>query len=454
MEVFLLVDDDAGALTLMDRILKRAFSSCRILHSKTGQDALDTLKVERPDVVVLDVNLPDQSGFDVCRTLRSDPVTAGLPILMVTGERVESSNRVQGLEIGADGYIYKPFLPNEFVAQVKVMLRVKTAEDHLRSQKEELEKAFQEQTVELQHSREALQQKVSELQETLERQTQELIRADRLASVGVLAAGIAHEVNNPNTFIASNLQTFKMFWNDVEAMLAGASAALPPEQARKWAFIREEMPALVKGLEEGTKRIAGIVTGIKGYAAGSSENQRIVDITEIVESALRLAWNQLKHDIEVINHLPADLPKVFGSEQLLVQVFLNLFLNAAHAMKEHRGEGVLTLSGFVNDENMVVVSVADNGPGIRSEDLANLFNPFFTTRREKGGTGLGLFVSHGIIKGHNGRLEVASVVNQGTTFQVVLPMVDRNQSVEVLVEDETAADAEPAAAEHAPAKRT
>lgn len=454
MDVFLLIDDDSGVLSMMERLLQGSFPTSRVVGGSSGKDAFDLLKTERPDVIILDVNLPDQSGFDVCRELRKDPTTSSLPILMVTGDKVETLNRVKGLELGADAYIYKPFLPDEFIAQIKVMLRIKAAEDHLRSQKEELEKAFQEQTVELQHSREMLQQKVFELQETLERQTQELIRADRLASVGMLAAGIAHEVNNPNTFISSNLQTFRMFWKDMDAMLESAAPLLPVEQTRKLAFIREEMPDLLKGLDEGTRRIAGIVSGIKGYAAGSSDQHRVVNMAEIVEAALRLAWNQLKHDIEVINQMPSDLPKVFGSEQLLVQVFLNLILNAAHAMKEHRGEGVLTISGFVNEEHMVSVSVADNGPGIRREDLDNLFNPFFTTRRGKGGTGLGLFVSHGIVKGHSGRLEVHSEPNQGAVFHVLLPMVDVNQSLEVLVEDEAALATEPDAGEHALAKRT
>ncbi len=436
MKTFLIIDDDEDALKLMDRIMARSFPKSTILHGTTGSQALDLLKTERPDVIILDVNLPDMSGLEVCGAIRNNPATASLPVLMVTGDRVESANRIEGLEIGADGYIYKPFLPNEFVAHVNVMLRVKMAEDHLRSQKDELEKAFQEQTLELQHSRLVLQQKVLELQETLERQTQELIRADRLASVGMLAAGIAHEVNNPNTFIASNLQTFRMFWDDLGGMLSSAAQTFSPEQSRKLAFICEEMPALLKGLDEGVKRIAGIVSGIKGYAAGSPEQHRIVNMAEVADSALRLAWNQLKHDIEIINNIPDDLPKVFGSEQLLVQVFLNLFLNAGHAMKEYRGEGVLTLSGFVADEGMVVVSVADNGPGIRNEDIANLFNPFFTTRRGKGGTGLGLFVSHGIIKGHGGRFEVTGELEKGTTFQVLLPMVDQNQSLEALVEDD------------------
>lgn len=435
---FLVVDDDRALSAMAERALAAAFPGCAVTIVSDGNAALSTASKAEFDVIVLDVNIPGLDGFDVCKALKSDPAAPRAPVIMITGERLDPISKNIGLELGADSFLYKPFRVDELISQVKVMLRIKAAEDTLRRQKDELQKAFNEQTIELQKSRDDLEKKVVELEGTIARQTQDLIKADRLAAVGILAAGLAHEVNNPNTFIGSNLQTFKMFWKELEPALAGLD---DPDSKRRQRlnFIFQEMPGVIKGMEEGVKRISSIVRGMKSYASGHSGEQRIIDMGEVIESALRLVWNHIKYDIEVRKDIPPDLPKVYGIEQMLCQVFVNLFLNAAHAIKEHKGEGALTVTGGVDADRYVVISVSDTGHGIPPEQMRNLFNPFYTTRRDRGGTGLGLFVSHGIIKGHNGVMEVESVVDKGTTFRVKIPMISKDQSVEAVIEGDVAA---------------
>ncbi|NLB55503.1 MAG: response regulator [Lentisphaerae bacterium] len=417
---FLLVDDDVSILSLMKRVLDMKFPGSRILSAETGDEGLELARNNDPDVMVLDINLPGGiNGFEVCKLLKGDPATSHIPVVMVSGDRIESASRAYGLELGADGYLYKPYSLEEFVAQMRVMLRIKQTEDLLRSQKDRLEKAFNLQTEELKQSKEALEHKVDELENILRKQTEEMIRADRLASAGIMSAGLAHEVNNPNTFISSNLQTFKMFWNELEEVCNSLSVGLTEEQRQKIMFIKEEMPSLVKGIEEGSQRISAIVNGMKSYTAESSEKQRRIDMAQVIESACRLVGNQLKPSVTIKVDLPAAMPPVLGSEQLLIQTFVNLFLNAANALKENLKIGLITVTGEHTDEE-IKITVADNGPGINQEHINELFSPFFTTRRDAGGSGLGLFVSHGIIKGHNGRIDVTSS-SDGARFTIVLP---------------------------------
>lgn len=419
---FLIVDDDENILAFMQRALSAKFPECVVLTAENGDDGLKLARNGKPDVIVLDVNLPGINGFEVCKQLKADEITSRIPVVMVSGDRTEMESRVLGLEIGADGYLFKPYLIDELVAHMKVMLRIKKAEDLLRSQKEMLQQAFNEQTIELKKNKEALEHKVDELEEIVKRQTEELIRADRLASAGIMATGLAHEVNNPNTFIASNLLTFKLFWESVEKIFAEYAETFASEHREKIGFIREEMPGLIKGIEEGSRRIGAIVHGMKSYASESSQQQRRVDMKKVVSDALRLVADQLRPDIVVENNLAESMPPVLGSEQLLVQVFVNLLLNAANAIRESSDNGVIRVFGERNGLN-VEVSVSDTGPGIRPKDMKELFSPFFTTRREVGGTGLGLFVCHGIIKGHNGKINVETS-SAGTTFTVVIPVLN------------------------------
>jgi two-component system, NtrC family, sensor kinase len=432
MAKFLLIDDDPDILRLLSELISRSFPDCEVYSSETGRGGLDIAEARSPDVILLDIRLPDMGGVEVCAKLKSSESTRDIPVILVTASQKESQDIINGLETGADYCLNKPFDTGHLIAHIKASLRIKQTEDLLRRQKQELEKLFEKQTADLLHSRELLAEKVQELQKQVEGQTQELIRADRLAAMGILSAGIAHEINNPTTFIRSNLQTFRMFWEEALKFIDGAKAP-DQEQLTRIDFVRQEMPGLIKGMEEGCSRITAIVQGMKNYIADDNAESRVVDLKEVADSALRLTHNQIKHDIEVEVNFAENMPRVLGSEQLLHQVMVNLILNAANVMREYRGEGKLVISGFGSD-GQAVIAVKDNGPGMTRETLDNLFNPFFTMRRGHGGTGLGLFVSHGIIKGHNGLIEVETELAKGTTFNVKLPAIEKEQSLAVEVE--------------------
>ncbi len=303
------------------------------------------------------------------------------------------------------------------------MLRIKRAEDLLREQKESLERTVKEQTVELEHSRRELQFKVRILEGLLESKTKAVIEKDHAASDRLLTMGIAHEINNPNAFISSNLQTFARFWEVVDRAL-DKDATLTEKELQQLAFVRKEVPGLVNGMRKGTERISSIIWHMRNYAGDIMANARILDVPRLIDSAVEMASVQLPPTIEVSRKMPKSLPKIYGSEQMLCQVIVNLLTNAAHAINDSGKPGAITVRARRETGDGVAIEISDTGLGIDGKDLERLFDPFFTTRRGKGGTGLGLFFGHGIVKGHKGVLTAESEPGKGATMTIRLPPAD------------------------------
>ncbi len=417
----LVADDDAGVLATIAWVLRDAFPECRVLKSSTGQACLDAVAREHPDILILDVHLPDITGTEICQRLKANETTRPIPILMVTGGNFHPGRKAAALEAGADAYLYKPFENAELAAQVKVMLRIKHTEDSLRGQKTVLEEAVRAQTEELEQHRRALQDKVSILEDLLEAKTKTLIDKDHAASDRLLTMGIAHEINNPSTFIASNLQTFEQFWTHIDKALTSGST-LDATERQRLDFIRAEMPPLVEGMKKGVERISSIIWQMKHYADDIMTNARCLTVPTLIRSTLDLLRGQLAPNVTVTTDIPDLRPQIYGSEMMLSQVLVNLVSNAAHAIGESGKPGTINIHAWIDAGVWIVIEVADNGPGIAAADLAKLFNPFFTTRRGKGGTGLGLFFSQGIVKGHRGSLSATSVHGSGSTFTIRLPV--------------------------------
>jgi C4-dicarboxylate-specific signal transduction histidine kinase len=434
----LVIDDEESILNLIHAMLLKAFKDVEVFTSSQATKGLELAYEKKPHLIILDCILQDKSGLEVCGILKNDSRTSLIPILMISGDRRGKDELKVSFQQGAESYLYKPFTMETLISQVKLLLHLAEAQNRLISEKEALERDIIARNKELEQAKNMLQNQVKELENIIELQTKELVRADRLANLGVMAAGIAHEVNNPTTFIASNLQTFKMFWQYLEELFKSYATGLSEiDKEGKINYILAEMPSLISGMESGVSRISAIIKGMKSYASGgSTEKDNVVDIEETINSALQLVCNQIKHDITLVKEIEKNLPKVLGSETSLCQVFVNLILNATHAMKEYRGEGKLVIRASSDNNGMITICFIDNGPGIKQEHLQTLFNPFFTTRRDKGGTGLGLFISHGIIKGHNGSINVESTAGKGATFIVKLPIIDKDQTIAATVESD------------------
>jgi signal transduction histidine kinase len=238
-----------------------------------------------------------------------------------------------------------------------------------------------------------------------------LLLSGRLAAVGELAAGIAHEINNPLAFVRSNLTLLRQHWSELSTQLAKAAGRAVA------ADVVAEGEELLDESLEGVDRASAIVRDVRGLAHGGRAEKQAADLGELLGGVLRIAAPQLRGNVRVETRL-SDVPPVWGAPHELQQVFLNLLLNAIQAIDD---DGHVWISTEC-DGRFVVTTVADDGCGIAPEIFDRIFDPFFTTKPVGEGSGLGLGIAHGIVQGHGGHLSVASEPGRGTRFRVHLPM--------------------------------
>lgn len=273
---------------------------------------------------------------------------------------------------------------------------------------------------------ENLEERVKEQVSTIESAHRQLYQAEKMASVGQLAAGMAHEINNPIGFIRSNLSTasfyVQKFQSVAEQIKSGNAAQITSAwQAAGLDLVVEDFPSLLQESINGADRVARIVSDLKVFSNIDQAEEGIVDLNDSIRSSCNVAANQINSRAELKLSL-GELPSMRCNAGHLSQVFLNLLLNAAHAM-EKRGE-IRIQSGVEN--NQIVIRISDTGSGIPPEVLPRIFDPFFTTRDVGSGTGLGLTVSRDIITAHGGTIEVSSKLTVGTTFTIQLPIKQGN----------------------------
>ncbi|QJI33620.1 ATP-binding protein [Pseudomonas sp. ADAK13] len=291
-----------------------------------------------------------------------------------------------------------------------------------------LEHLVEQRTQALTLTSQALQLEIDERKQ-LESQ---LVQSEKLASLGQLAAGVAHEINNPVGFISSNLSTLDGYFKQLQQMLDAyrqAEEALAPgvclthlqslRKAMDLEFLKEDIPVLIHESKDGIGRVAQIVKDLKDFSRVDNDEQwQWANLQQGIDSTLNIVASELKYKADVVKHFQV-LPDIECLASQLNQVVMNLVINAAQAMGPERG--TITLSNGVEGDK-VWLEVADTGCGIAPESVQKIFDPFFTTKPVGEGTGLGLSLSYGIVKKHHGTISVNSEVGKGTTFRVVLPI--------------------------------
>ena len=274
-------------------------------------------------------------------------------------------------------------------------------------------------------------QALSDLNKQLEQAQGQLLQSEKLASIGQLAAGVAHEINNPIGFVYSNLGTLQRYLTDLLSLVqhyesAEAGIGDPAVRAGLQAlkkkldleFLREDAAALMDESRDGITRVKDIVQNLKDFShADAGDEWQWASLQQGLDSTLNIVLNELKYKCEVKKEY-ADIPDIECLPSQLNQVFMNMMVNAGHAIEAH---GLLTLRTGA-DGDQVWVEFEDNGKGIAPEHLKRIFDPFFTTKPVGKGTGLGLSLSYSIIQKHHGRIEVDSVLGRGTRFRVWLPV--------------------------------
>lgn len=290
------------------------------------------------------------------------------------------------------------------------------------------EKLLDEKTREVQSSMSTIQYQFDELKKA----QGQVIQSEKMASLGQLAAGVAHEINNPVGFVMSNIATLREYSDSIQVFMKKVlpfvekptksvrQELLDLSEAEDFPFLIEDTFNIVKDVEEGLARVKDIVANLKHFARADEPNSEPFDLNENIEGTVKVAWNEIKYHATLHKELSHDLPKAYGHPSQVNQVILNMLVNAAQAIDE---EGDIWIKTYVED-NYVVAEIKDNGSGMDEETRSKIFDPFFTTKPVNVGTGLGLSISYGIIEKHGGRIDVESAVGEGTTFKIYIPQVE------------------------------
>jgi two-component system, NtrC family, sensor kinase len=302
-------------------------------------------------------------------------------------------------------------------------LHLETVQTDYKNLKQE-HKALMESEARYKDLAENLEQRVAEQVETIDQAQRQLYQAEKLASVGQLAAGIAHEINNPLGFIQSNLSTSKSYVVDFlsfsEKLKIENNVSILRESWNELNldYTIEDFQDLLDESIHGVQRVSKIVSDLKEFSSVDQSKEEIVDINNHIRSACNIAQIEITKKAQLIQNL-AELPKIKCQSGQLSQVFLNILLNAEQIIDD---DGEITVTSCVSDEGKIIVEITDNGPGIPDKILKRVFDPFYTTRDVGEGTGLGLTVSRDIIMNHDGVIEIQSAVNKGTTVRIILPV--------------------------------
>lgn len=324
--------------------------------------------------------------------------------------------------------------------QEKALLNIITAlresEDRYRGLVTELEQRVERRTAEISEANKRLLTEIAErrnaeqalrveqeaqriLIKKLEDAHNQLLQSEKMAAIGQLAAGVAHEINNPIGFVNSNLGTLKRYVGNLLCLIDAYEQgnATPALENINLPYLRKDILNLLDESKEGVERVTRIVQDLKDFSHVDEAEWQWANLNKGLDSTLNVVNNEIKYRAEVIKEY-GDLPDVWCLPQQINQVFMNLLVNAAHAIE---GRGTVTVRTG-HDDGQVWVEIIDSGKGIPTENLTRIFDPFFTTKPVGKGTGLGLSLAYGIVEKHHGQIEVSSEVGKGTAFRVWLPV--------------------------------
>ncbi len=387
--VVLAVDDDLNNLKLVSASL--TLEGYEVVCASSGEEGLEVLEARQIDLLLLDVRMPGLDGIEVCQRIRAQPRFARMPVIFLTADHADAEHMMTGLDAGGDEYLHKPISRRMLSARVRNLLRLASAdrERHLLLQ---------------------------------------IAQSEKLAAVGQIAAGVAHEVNNPLSFVLSNLESLRGYVGDlmqvVKAYRVSAERGGALDRALDVDAMMQDLQPLIDETVHGGSRVRAIVQELKTFSRQDGDTFEPVDLCEIARTTLVLTERELSLKAALEKDLkPARI--AMAPRQRLHQVMPNLLVNALHAVEARQpvpgSRNLIKVSTRLEGPH-AVLEVKDTGCGISESVRARIFEPFFTTKPIGVGTGLGLSVCAMVVERLGGTISVESQVGQGTTFTVRVPV--------------------------------
>jgi signal transduction histidine kinase len=376
----LVADDEPDMLRFLKSQLIQHYE---VLEAVDGQQAIEKAAQFLPDVILLDMMMPEKDGLQACRELRERTSTQSIPIIMLTA-RADEETKLAALAAGASDFLPKPFSTTELHVRIKNLVESHQYQSKLSKQNM------------------ALESTIEQLKDT----ESQLVQTEKLASLGRMSAGIIHEINNPLNFATTGLYT-----------LRNKGKYLAAEQQADYAEV-------LKDVEEGIKRVKTIVSDLRMFTHPDTESRDQVEVAEVIGSALRFLANEWKDRVEIEQTLNPHLA-VWANKNKLIHVFTNLLQNSLDALKTKEfkdGEKPkIIIEGTVTNGRSIL-RLRDNGPGIDQQHLGKIFDPFFTTKDVGEGMGLGLSICYRIIQECEGRISVKTEVGKFCEFTLEFPL--------------------------------
>ena len=439
----LIIDDSPANLQLLMNLLSEKGYTVRPIPS--GKLALQGIHLDYPDLILLDIAMPEMDGFQVCKHLKQDERTREIPVIFVSAFD-DVFEKIKAFEVGGVDYITKPFHAEEVWARVKTHLSLHRLQKRLQQTNKIQDLKLAEQNALLQQMNQkmaASNQELCQRLEQLKKAQLQLVQGEKMATLGQLVAGIAHEINNPVGFLKGNIGPAQYYIKDLLDLLELYQEICPNPgekiekqiEAIELEFLREDLPKLIDSMNLGVERIGQISKSLRTFSRTDTDKKIYFQLHQGIESTLLI----LKHRLKVKEERPeikivkdyGDLPKVRCFPGQLNQVFMNLLANAIDALEESNSgrsfddiaanpNRILIQTRHIGDR--VIVKIADNGTGMPEEVKKRIFEQGFTTKAVGKGTGLGMAIARQIVEAHHGgTLICESELGLGTELAILLP---------------------------------
>lgn len=423
----LIVDDSRVIRQMAEDVLRENKIDVEIFKAASGKEALSLLDQVDIDIMILDIIMSGLSGMDVLVELRDREIGKYMKVIMFTSLSDKSYMR-DCFQLGASDYISKPIDADEFIARIQNAI-------HQRELEKEVSKSMM--TMQTQNA------KLMALNEKIQETQLQLIQQEQMASMGHLAAGVAHEINNPLGFVMSNfnvikdyIKTFEEYIENMESLCKSASEYIPETSDIKKEmkslkfeteldFIREDLDDLYKDTDDGLNRVRKIVDGLRFFSrVDQLEAYEDYNINDGIDNLVVLTRNEMKFVADLQLDLDKKLPSVRAIGYQINQTLLNILMNALDSIKrkEEVHRGIIKIKTFQKD-NFIGCTIWDNGTGIDSQVIKDIFKPFYSLKDIGEGVGLGLSISYDIVVNkHSGKLDVVSEEGEFAEFTIMLPM--------------------------------